>query len=278
MVSFYCVVQYVPDPIANERLNVGIIAYDQDVVTSKFIDDWRRVRAFGEGDIAFLRDFVRDIQAASSPEGISGRVLGPRHVTGAMIEEIAQTWTQCIQLTTPSVSTLPVGELIEDMAPLFLRRIEPKPAPAWRNRAQAVALVTGEVESALLEIVGPTTAKEVLKVGKEIPGKVGRHRFDFQLRNGQLLMAGQALSFEVPESERLRKDVHAAAWAFEDLANRDPDVPRTAVLLPPRTAMDTFVEANETFRALGVEVVTSDDLARWSHVTAERAAQHLVEH
>lgn len=279
MASFYCVVQYVPDPIANERMNVGLIAYDAESVACRFVRDWKRVRAFGDSDITFLRDFARDIQAASSKAGTPFDVVGVRHLTADKIQEMARRWTNSIQLTAPCVSSLPVPELVDDMAPMFLRQPAAVATKSRRrSRAQAAELVTKQVESALSERLGEAQAKQLLKLGEFADGDVGRYRFDFQVANGHLLLAGHTLSFEGEENQWLRKDIYSTAWAFEDLADRDPDVDRAVVMLEPDSPMKAYDEAKKTFTKLKVKIVTGDNLVTWSEQAAERTAELVAGH
>lgn len=58
MVSRYSVIQYVPDAIANERINIGVLVFDEQVVRVKFLSKWNRVVHFApNSDISFLMDF-----------------------------------------------------------------------------------------------------------------------------------------------------------------------------------------------------------------------------
>src|SRR5579885_3191655 len=40
MASFYTVVQYVPDPVADERINAGVIVFSRDRVAARFVKNW----------------------------------------------------------------------------------------------------------------------------------------------------------------------------------------------------------------------------------------------
>ena len=60
MTSHYSIVQYVPDPIADERINVGVIATGENgTVRVRFLGHWQRVHQFGRGDVSFLQEFAR---------------------------------------------------------------------------------------------------------------------------------------------------------------------------------------------------------------------------
>lgn len=65
MASKYSVIQYVPDPIADERINIGVLAFDHDQVCVKFLQSWERVRNFSRTDISFLHDFAQRMQESA---------------------------------------------------------------------------------------------------------------------------------------------------------------------------------------------------------------------
>lgn len=55
MASRYSIVQYVPNPITDEWINIGVVAFDDNDVRVQFVNNWGRVQAFGREDINFLR-------------------------------------------------------------------------------------------------------------------------------------------------------------------------------------------------------------------------------
>jgi hypothetical protein len=88
MTSYFSVVQYVPDPITNERMNVGVLVFGDGQVRARFTSDWKRVEDFGSADAAEVRDAVRDV----------GRL------TEEGVKAAAGRWLNSIQLTQPSAS------------------------------------------------------------------------------------------------------------------------------------------------------------------------------
>src|SRR6266571_3423111 len=54
MPTTYTVVQYVPDPIADERLNVGVIAVSGGRARSRFLTNWLRAERFGNARVRVL--------------------------------------------------------------------------------------------------------------------------------------------------------------------------------------------------------------------------------
>ncbi len=65
MASFYTVVQYVPDPVTDERVNIGVIVAAEDTVQSRFLSNWRRVKQFGGTLESWLRTKLRSSVASS---------------------------------------------------------------------------------------------------------------------------------------------------------------------------------------------------------------------
>jgi hypothetical protein len=56
MTSRYSVIQCISNPIADERINIGVFAFDDETVRVHFLSRWDRVRCFGiSEDISFLR-------------------------------------------------------------------------------------------------------------------------------------------------------------------------------------------------------------------------------
>ena len=66
MPAYLTVVQCVPDPVIDERINVGVIVYGEGRIRSRFISDWRRVRSFGVDDVEFLKEFAERLERAES--------------------------------------------------------------------------------------------------------------------------------------------------------------------------------------------------------------------
>src|SRR5438552_11668042 len=101
MSTTYTVVQYVPDPIADERLNIGVIAISGDRARARFLANWTRAERFGNASVHALRDFARQIDEATLPDlalrGLGGRV----ELSEARLQEMAKRWVNSIQFTTP---------------------------------------------------------------------------------------------------------------------------------------------------------------------------------
>lgn len=115
MATYYTVIQYVPDPIADERINTGVIVFGEGRIKSRFVDKWDRLSRFSGRDITALRDFAKEIEEASKrPRSLGGMI------DENTIREMATHWTGSIQLTRPRGSLLSLDELMEDVGRRYL--------------------------------------------------------------------------------------------------------------------------------------------------------------
>jgi hypothetical protein len=126
MASYYSIIQYVPNPIANERINVGVLTFDEEELKVKFLKNWKRVENFCMGDITFLRDFESQMQKAVS-QGLlfpgDSLLDQPRQ---ERLQRVSENWMNSIQFTEPNFSLKPVDKLLEDSIKKYL--IEPVPS------------------------------------------------------------------------------------------------------------------------------------------------------
>lgn len=119
--SYFSVIQYFPNPVSGERMNVGVLAFDEDQVQVRFLSNWDRARYFGRGeDIALLKEFACRMEEASQagllfPGDVPSST--PRH---KRLLGVTDHWINSIQLTEPRGSLDSVGILLEDMVQTFL--------------------------------------------------------------------------------------------------------------------------------------------------------------
>jgi hypothetical protein len=120
MISHYSVVQYVPSPLADERINIGVIAWDEARLSAKFLSNWKRVQSFGHEDIGYVREFVGRATAALN-SGASPDMFKTAPVLDvSQLEKMIGTWHHSIQFTSPRASTKTPEALVADVGPMFL--------------------------------------------------------------------------------------------------------------------------------------------------------------
>src|SRR5579871_518087 len=198
MTSYYTIVRYVPDPIADERVNFGVIVFGDGSVQSKFLRDWRRVRGFGRGDIEFLKQFAHDVESRTADQLALPDVGRP--VDEAAIREMIGGWVNSIQFAEAKASLLSAAELLQDVADRYLLMVPPvRKRP--RDRRAAARFAATEVTKVLAERVGREVAESLVKRNQPVQGRVDQHQFDVIVENSQVYFTAHGLSFEGKQSE-----------------------------------------------------------------------------
>jgi hypothetical protein len=255
MPAYYSVVQYTPDPIIGEYINIGVVVFGEGRFLTHFLQNWSRVKQFG-GNVTSLKAFAHEAQQKMDEE---------------KVREAARRWSNCIQFTPPAASLLNPDALLSDAAKHYLIDLPPA-SRSRRTRRDAIALAGRCLTTALRERVGRTAAKSLLKRHYPISGALDQHEFDISVANGHALFAVQGLSFDAAEeNDRLIKDVHATAFSVEDVRKRDPDFPVGVVALLPGDEPPQYQRAVHTLREVGADVVTEDQVDQWAAYMVEQA-------
>ena len=118
MISKFSVLQFAPDLIADEKVNVGILCWQKNRIILRVLKDWRRVRSFAGNDAActYIEKLLVGLE-----EGIA-KIIKPGREE-FLIRYLGQ-WVDSLTLTTPRASTLGVVELADQMAKLMLKEPE----------------------------------------------------------------------------------------------------------------------------------------------------------
>jgi len=276
MPSFYSVVQYVPDLVTDERVNVGAIAFDGAAnIEVRFLENWKRVRSFAGTDIGFLEELAEDIQRATSDQlGLETSDTGIPRLNEDLIRRMADRWVNTIQLTEPRGSLLSVADLAEDVAHRFLR--EPKRRPKrFRNRRVAVTLTLESVEVALQSHLGRKVRK-LVKRNEPIPGAFDNYRFDVAVKNGRIYYAADALSLEIPDAHKLKNEIDLTAWAIDEVRRRDKALPLAVVAIGPNAHQSGYEKLERVCKGLHAEMLSEELLPRWAEEMARRVPADVL--
>ena len=272
MASRYSIVQYVPNPIADERINIGVVAFDDNDVRVQFLNHWSRVQAFGREDIHFLRDFAKRMNFAASegllfpgdePDGT------PKH---ERLKKIAQGWINSIQFTEPCGSLDNVENLLEDIAQTYLVNVVP--TKTKRNRQDAARITTSLIRTTLRSYDDKPALKEMLKNDFPVKGSHKEHKFDAVVANGQPYFAAHGISFEVHIPESLQDSI---SWMILDVKESDTKLPIGIVALRPKQEWQDYEKLNKvyqttisTYRSLGAEVLQENEVQPWASQTIDK--------
>jgi hypothetical protein len=275
MTSCYTVVQYLPHPLSEERINVGVIAWDEHGMSSRFVTNWHRVQAFGNEDIGYLREFVAKVErvTAGRPQ-LSLLNPGEAPLTPSAIEKIVEAWRHSIQLTPVRGSLKDRLALLADVGPIYLTHPSPeKYVPRGKRTAARIA-----AQSVLAAVTrrDPLAAKKMVKTNWIVPGKYDTHEFPVVVANGRALAAVEALSFEVRENRTLEWEMRSVLWACDDVRQKNSKIRLAVFAIEPRRPSALFERTTKVLRKLHINLVTENNVERWANrqVASELRAPH----
>jgi hypothetical protein len=262
MAAFYTVIQFVPDPVADERINAGVVVFDGEKICARFIDNWGRLQRFGNKDVGFLRNFAREFLDRCQSSSLEGRV------TEQAIRDMASTWSSLIQLTPPRGSLLDFDALLKDTEDRFLandRRSGTRPFTKHHMKKFAI-------EAARLAFIqrGGPEARHLVKRDFPITGMVENHPFSLAIANGRPFVAAEVFSFVGADVKSQEKDVRATAWAFDDVRRRHRDMTLAALVLRGEEPSPAFEDARKIFGSLEVDIILKDSVDVWAEEVAGR--------
>jgi hypothetical protein len=270
MTSYFSQIQYVPDPIAGERINVGVVAIDSSGCVFRFVRDWRRAAAFGGQDVAFLREFAED--ALSNGSGW----FSVREGTREAIARSLKHWHNKIQFSELRPSTKGRDDLLAEMAGLYLHEGPAAGAEPYRGRGRdkAVSAATKSLGAALRARFGHAP-RGLLQRDVPLRGRIESHELDLGLKNGALYGGAFAISFEIGSPKIQQRDTDAIAFALEDIANNDAGQDLAVLVLPPPMRTPTYARARHIFKELDADVVLQGTLTSWANSLIEKLPEDV---
>lgn len=273
MMSFYTVIQYIPNPVIGERVNIGVIVYSQGKVLVQFLHNWKRAQTFAKRDLSFLKDFASNIeQAAIQPQ--LPHTPGEWQLSETTIGKMIASWKGVIQLTEVGGGRIEIHELLARVSSEFL--VQPaQVAKTYRDKRSAVAIAAQSIETALKSHLPQQDVKSLIKRDEPVSGTVMPQEFDVVAKNGRVYFAAQGLSFQIQDKKHLPDQIRLLTLAISDVHKHQKDLPVGVVVLPPLRddeAFDFYEKAEKRLISVGASVISEDDALTW----ANRAVRESV--
>jgi len=271
MASKYSVIQYVPDPIADERINIGVLAFDDNSVRVQFLKHWERVRCFSKTDPSFLHDFAKEMQVCAEsgllfPSDRASKDIPPHE----RLEKFALERMNSIQFTEPRTSLRTVDALINNIASKFLMN-EAKHKSNVRDRQKAAQVTTSTIKDVFNDYFGQTDKKWKDYLKHTLQGQKGKQEFDVVVANGTPYLAAHGLSFEVQVQQNLLESLY---WRVDDIKKEMPDFPIAVIALPPKQDSNNRLEHSrlenlyekmtEVLRGMHTPVLNESEVEPWA--------------
>lgn len=266
MATYYALIQYVPDPFADERINLGVVVWGDGRIRCRFTRDWQRVRRFGAPDVTTLRDFAQRLQDASDGVQPLVGIPGLERFDEAALEDAIRSWAGVIQFSQPRASLRDPDAVLEDVARRALRGVGS--GSHRRGRNSVAAMVQREVQRAVEARAGQRARELVLK-GHRLAGRSDDHRIDVLVANGVPHLAAHGLSFETLDVSEILHNYNDIAWAVSDVRRRQPNLPFAVAVYPPpvgaaTASVELFRRAERVFPREGALLLEEGEVDDWT--------------
>lgn len=118
----YSIVQYFPNPVSGERINIGVVVLSGNIFVSKFIDSWERVERFAinKADLTMLHAFVNNFNKVAATGFLFSSDPNDKRSNLERLEYVATNWHNSIQFTKPRGSLEPINSLLCELVLEFL--------------------------------------------------------------------------------------------------------------------------------------------------------------
>ena len=260
MPSHYTVVQYVPNPLADERINLGFIAWDEHLSVTRFTKNWSKAKAIGGNEVHILKQISQELQVEIRKVSSAGRADAREELLARFIRD----WGGKVQFTAKRGSLRAAEDVAKDLCPIFIPTKQR--SVRGRTRRSAINLAVKVARSAAAEFETDKAA-ELVRKSYVATGQFDQHKFDLAIANGSLIAAMNAFSFEGEASMAAAKDIDASAWAFEDLHKANPRTPLGVFVLPPKhgSVRKDYTRAVRIFGGIGATVITDEPaMKKWT--------------
>lgn len=235
----FAIVKFVPDPIRDEPINVGVVGVTEDGTETRFLDSLSRLKSVLEDDdvkalsvaIKFLRSSLE--RSPKSLEQLNEELYGQVRLStlmGGVAEDPATFLDDQFEIYVASSPTIKKAQMGENKTKI-------------RDRIRKA-------------IGGVGRQSEFFSLKKaRVKGAVARHGFDFGAINGHPTLI-QAISFQTSEEYALN-EAKLLAWATRDTKRVHDDVEIAAVIAPPRQQSDVYDEALRALSSEDTRIVNS---------------------
>lgn len=258
----YAVSRFVPDPIRNEPVNIGVIAVD--VETGKTAHRFmRNLRGLGprcpDADLESLEKMVKSFYVADMPDGTRD------------LERLARGHTNLLQFTPPRAVVAPTLE--DSLHSVFEKYIGEDGA---RRVSRPKALLLEGIDEALS---GSGIAVQSVEKRPTFAGRRGRFTPDRGVSGDGWTLALHAISFGA--RARAREGIASALGAakvlavdFEDAKKKNDGLECTAVVEPPpdgaRWGIEPYTQAKDHLRDRDCKVIRPGGMVSYAKQIGQR--------
>jgi hypothetical protein len=250
----FAILRYVPDPVRQETINVGVVVASDEpsrnAVRVLQRTEGRRLKWLGfDDDIEFLGDLADEMRSTALSDG-------ERLWNIEALERAHKDWGGTVRVSEMRAALHDnADQLCDELYARYVASPRVKRPSSYRDRRTARRMVSSALRQRL--------PKRVVKTRLIVRGRFEEHRFDIALGNGTPLHLVSTLSFEVPSKDELQTEVDAFAWAVNDVRLVEDDVPITVVTIGERQRA-LLDRAEKMYGSLGARLVREPQIDDWA--------------
>lgn len=280
-VVYYSIIQYVPNQIRNERINIGVIVVNKDGSFSKtkFTNRFSRAKNFSGRNVSFLKDFSKNFQFETNDQ----KLLAYENTKWDLgrLKKVSGQWWDSIQFSEIKTSINPPEKVLSDMFNLFVEGFSKESAKLYRYKEAAIQLASDAFKKAILNkhpnIRG---INKYIRIRSKIKGRRADHAFDVVVRNGNPYIGVKGLSFEIKKPGHIEQSIFALAYEMGDVLKSHPKLKIGVVsLLPKRTTKkirELYQEGQNVFKDIDAELIPEKEILDWANFNIGRLPKDWI--
>lgn len=265
MSTKFSVIRFVPDVVADERVNIGVVVVDERLRYARcaFVRNWSRASKIANGDASFLSQVASAFEAACSL--MTDTDSSPLSILNNGLQTLSENWDNGIQLSTPKSVLMDADLAVKFLAERYLTQPERKmPVPA-RTKLQAVSKARRSLEKALANLSFTSEHKVVTRKDAVVKGNKTLQQFDYGVRNGVMRIGGFGLSFETGTDDEIALKINAIGFAALDIREANPTLPIGVVAIgDQRKRRGVWARFDESLGDIGVDLLRENQIDEWS--------------
>lgn len=265
----YSIVRFVPDPVKDERINIGIVAVGEDGAPSaRFISDLKKVRRFSPEHVDLARqclDHLADWLVPAQPH------FGQEVINADGLAVLATEYRNMVQFSEPMVALMTVDEVVDFEFGRFVERpdedesVQHRPSTLVYNAAM---LSLGQNLERRFSKTG--ISRHLLHRNVDMTGALSNHTFGLAVQNGQPYLAAQVVSLRNGFKD-VERAIGSVAWDIRDVRDRGGDIRLSVLLTDPgadKRVSKLGTKAHGLFHELGADVVNPSEIGDWAEDVA----------
>ncbi len=265
MPAYYTIVQYVPDPVSGERINIGVVVLAEERVYSRFLSNWKRAKCMAAArmDIESVVEFAKQVETITSTQQsirYNGTTLD---LNITKIENIIKNWCNVIQFTPLRWAALSPEATLETNFSRYICEAPKAPRSKAYTRYNLCADAANLFKHTVFDLTRDLKSEDFVKVRRNLCGSRACHTFDVQLFNEKPLLAAQTISFYKRLTRDLDDEIRAIAFDLIDVRDRDAEMPLSVVVHTDDLTNPHYLEACDTFTKCEVSVLKLQEIPKW---------------